>query len=161
MNVTIRKFEKQDKEKIGELLESSLIYFEKIDTLEIIEPGKNYAEWAADNLLKKIQKGGIIFVAIEGAEVVGFIAGTVNPLSEEEQMELKNIQFGSIQELHISQEFRYKGIGTLLLQEMETYFKNCHCVYSVLHVLDANSNARNLYTKMSYKDRTHMMLKKL
>jgi ribosomal protein S18 acetylase RimI-like enzyme len=64
-------------------------------------------------------------------------------------------------ELIVENGYREKGIGTLLMEKMEVYFKQKGCSVSGVDVFPPNKNAYQLYHKLGYLERNIWMTKKL
>ena len=107
------------------------------------------------------EKNGKVFVAIEGGKVVGFVGGHIANLSEDEKFEVSYKKPGEIRELFVTSKYRKKGIGKLLLNELEKHFKNIGCDVIKLSVLSVNIKARTFYESSGFKDTNVIMAKLL
>lgn len=67
----------------------------------------------------------------------------------------------AITELIVSQKARGKGIGKVLMNKMEEYFKSLGCEYILLDVFAYNSNAIKFYEKEGYHSRMYKEIKKI
>ena len=61
----------------------------------------------------------------------------------------------------MSQDARSKGIGQLLLNSIEKYFKKVGCEYVLIDVFAYNEKAINFYEKHDYHARMYTDIKKL
>jgi len=86
----------------------------------------------------------ISLIARENGEVAGFIVGVVYP-------DRKAIN-GHILTIDVSPKHRRKGIGRVLLQEMESIFVQKGVQASLLEVREDNAAAISLYLKLGYKE---------
>ncbi len=68
---------------------------------------------------------------------------------------------GAVLELIVKNGYREKGIGKLLMQKIETYFKNKGCNISGIDVFPPNEKAYRFYSKLGYRDRNIWMAKNL
>jgi len=57
--------------------------------------------------------------------------------------------------------YRGRGVGTMLMSELEEYFKENNCNISGVGVLVPNKIAHRLYSKLGYIDRSFYMTKNL
>lgn len=86
----------------------------------------------------------ISLIARENGEIVGFIVGMVYP-------DRKAIN-GHILTIDVSPSHRRKGIGQMLLQEMESIFSHKGVQACLLEVREDNVAATGLYRKLGYKE---------
>ncbi len=77
-------------------------------------------------------------VAVEGAEVIGYVAWRVDRQSRE----------GQVDNIAVSAEWRRKGIGTRLLRLALRLMKEDSAMSCVLQVRESNRAAQALYRKM-------------
>jgi GNAT superfamily N-acetyltransferase len=108
----------------------------------------------------RTQDGTILLATIE-KEATGYIAGIVAAQSEDDLVECLPTKDGHILDLFVSSEHREKGIGALLLQEMETYFRKHGCGAVWVDCFTPNAFAHQFYELQGYGDRVISMLKKL
>ncbi|MEM0174205.1 MAG: GNAT family N-acetyltransferase, partial [Sulfolobaceae archaeon] len=83
--------------------------------------------------------GNLYLVAKEQDLVLGYIIGVIQ----------FNIR-GHIVSIAVRREWRNKGIGSMLVSELERRFKDFNCRYSYLEVAINNTPAINFYRKMGY-----------
>lgn len=86
----------------------------------------------------------ISLVARENGEIVGFLMGMIYP-------DRKAIN-GHILTIDVSPSHRRKGIGKMLLQEMESIFSQKSVQACLLEVREDNVAAISLYRKLGYKE---------
>ena len=98
---------------------------------------------------------------IEDNKTIGLIMGIIRKYSEEDYLDYKCPSAGRVTELIISEKARTKGLGTILMNKMETYFKENNCQYSFVDVFSYNENANKFYIKMGFHDRMHDMIKRI
>lgn len=82
-------------------------------------------------------------MALEGREIVGFIVGMICPD--------RKASSGHVVTIDVSLSHRRKGIGTMLLKEMERIFTQKGVHVSFLEVREDNVAALCLYLKLGYK----------
>lgn len=81
----------------------------------------------------------LFLVAREGDQILGYALGI--------------IQYGyrgHVVSIAVKREFREKGIGRLLLLELEKKFREYYCTHSYLEVNYKNLNAIIFYNKLGY-----------
>jgi ribosomal-protein-alanine acetyltransferase len=86
----------------------------------------------------------ISLIARENGEIAGFIVGVVYP-------DRKAVN-GHILTIDVSPLHRRKGIGRMLLQEMERIFAQKGVQACLLEVREDNAAAISLYRKLGYKE---------
>lgn len=68
---------------------------------------------------------------------------------------------GYIDDLVVKEDARSRGIGALLLEKMEDYFRGAGCQVVGVDALAANAGAVNFYTRHSYRPRLTFMQRPL
>ena len=81
--------------------------------------------------------------------------------TKEELLERVPFKRGVVLELIVENGYRGKGVGIMLMESIEGYFKQNSCIVSGVDVFFPNKNAYRLYGKPSYRERTIWMTKKL
>ena len=66
-----------------------------------------------------------------------------------------------IKELIVTAKIRNKGVGQLLINKMEEYFKSVGCEYVLVDVFAYNQKAITFYNKKNYHSRMIVEIKKL
>lgn len=120
----------------------SIEYLDRLYEIEI-ECFKKEA-FTKQQIAQLLQNSNTIgLVAKEYGEIIGFIIGV---LSVED-----NIVVGHILTIDVSPNYRRRGVGIRLLQEIERIFKNKQANLCRLEVKEDNVAALNLYRKLGYK----------
>jgi len=83
-------------------------------------------------------------IAEENGEIVGFIVGMIYPDGK--------VVNGHILTIDVSPSHRRKGIGQMLLKEVENVFVQKGVQACLLEVREGNVAAISLYHKLGYKD---------
>ncbi|MDO4282507.1 MAG: GNAT family N-acetyltransferase [Clostridia bacterium] len=149
-------------EEVKDLLVELEEYIISIDEDHLDQMGKDYREKMVVYDLEKVKNNhGKCFLAIQNDKVIGLIMGEVYQYDEEDSLDYKCPKKGYIRELIISKNAREKGIGTVLINQLESYFKSIECEYICLDVFAYNESAINFYTKCGYHTRMQNMIKKL
>ena len=101
---------------------------------------------------------GKIRLYLDEGKVVGLIVGLINN-EEIDSYDFKAPKRGRITELVVSKEIRNKGIGKLLLSNMEDYLYSLGCKDILIGVFAYNNNAIKFYEKNGYHLRMVDMIK--
>ena len=104
---------------------------------------------------------GKCFLAIENNHVMGLVMGMITKYNEFDYLDYKCPKRGEITELIVSKNTRNKGIGQLLINRMEEYFKSLNCEYIIVDVFGYNDNAMKFYYKNNYHPRMVTCIKKI
>lgn len=153
----LKKYDEDIKDLLVELQE----YISSIDKEGYNIVGKDYREKYFAKTMEEVTKyKGKIFLAIENDHAIGLIIGFINN-EDEETYGFKAPKRGRITELVVSKKSRKKGVGKLLLSQMENYFKEVGCKGVLLNVFAYNEVAQKLYYHSNYSNRLIELMKKL
>ena len=112
--------------------------------------------------LEEINKNnGKCFLAIEDNTVIGLIMGKIREYSEYDYLDYKCPKQGEIIELIVSKNTRNKGVGQLLMNKLEEYFKSLDCEYILVDIFAYNDNALKFYHKQGFDPRMMTSIKKI
>ena len=138
------KIERISERDIPELVNIYMEAYKGLEEYAYTHPKdiRSYIKW----LLKRDPEG-VWKVELDGKKV-GFIAVDSNWYSKREN---KNV--GAIHEIAVLPEYRYRGIGTKLVQNAIEYFKRKGLDTAELWVGDENEPAKNLYRRMGFVER--------
>ena len=154
----IVEYKAKYKEDVKNILIELQEYIVSIDhwRLNIITPDyrKKYFE-------KTIKNCSVIFLAIEEEKVIGLICGNLIKYDKYDLCDYTCPKTGHIEELIVSKNTRNKGVGQLLLNKMEYYFKSIGCEYCHIDVFEPNEIGKNFYLKNNYTTRMRSLSKKL
>jgi GNAT superfamily N-acetyltransferase len=100
----------------------------------------------------------MILIAEVDGELVGFV--TYNKESND-YMDSNITEYGVVIELFVKESFRGKGIGALLLNEVEKYFKSQGMKFMEIQCSTFNDNALKFYSSKNYKNRQTFVFKDL
>ena len=140
-------------------LEEYIISIDK-DNLDILHP--DYREKYPILDLEDVKKyDGKCYLYIENDKALGLIMGTIPEYDENYYLDYKCPKRGEVTELIVSSKLRNKGIGKMLLQKMEDYFKNMKCEYVIIDVFAYNENGKLFYQKNNYHTRMETLIKKI
>lgn len=147
---------------VKDLLVELQEYIVEIDNFHLNILSSDYKKKYFDYMLKDCETNqGQIYVAVDDGKVVGMIAGFVQSYSDRDNLDYVCPKKGIVAELIVGKTARSVGIGTMLLSEMENYFKSINCKYSQIDVFAYNKHAKKFYYKNGYEDRMVTVFKKL
>ena len=102
---------------------------------------ESYSKWIYRWLLK--DKRTIFLKAVKDEIILGFVVGRI------ERSEKRRV--GRIYTINVRPELRGRGIGRLLMNVIEDFFKREGCEEIILEVAVNNHPAINLYRSMGYE----------
>ena len=153
----IRGFNNRDRKALDEMQFELQKYFSEIDrtgetlSYKNIDGAHRYMQKMLDDATNM---NGKVFVAEEEGAVVGFIQGVIieHKKGEDEICDLSHnpSKEGWIGLFYVRPEYRGKGIGQDLLDEMKKYFKSQNCTDIRLLVLSDNAHAIEVYEKNGF-----------
>ena len=158
----IIEYEEKYLEDVKDLLVELEEYIISIDKDELDQIHPEYREKMAILDLEEINNyNGKCYLAIENNKAIGLIMGCIKPYEEYDYLDYKCPKRGEITELIVSKKARAKGVGLLLMNEMENYLKNQKCEYILVDVFAYNDIGINFYNKTGFHNRMHTMIKKI
>lgn len=159
----IIEYEDKYLEDVRNLLVELEEYIVSIDKDELDVVGKDYREKMALCDLEEVKENnGKCYLAIdENDKAIGLIMGIIIKREEKDYLDYKCPKAGEVTELIITKKIRSQGIGRLLMDKMENYFKEQGCEYVHVDVFAYNDNAIKFYTKHNYHSRMYQMIKKI
>ena len=158
----IIEYEEKYLEDVRELLVELEQYIISIDEDNLDQLHNDYREKMALIDLEEVkQKNGICYLAVENNTVLGCIMGIIPEYDQYDYLDFKCPKRGEIIELIVSKMSRGNGIGKLLIDKMEDYFKSMDCEYSYVDVFAYNKRGQDFYNREGYHSRMFINLKKL
>lgn len=140
-------------------LEEYIVSIDK-DNLDVIH--QEYRDKMALLDLNEVKNNnGKCFLAIENNKVIGLIMGCIFQYKKYDYLDYKCPKRGEITELVVSKNVRNKGIGNILINKIEDYFRKSDCEYVLVNVFAYNELAINFYDKNEYHSRMITKIKKL
>lgn len=153
--------EKYD-EQIKELLIELQNYLIDIDDWHTQVMVPEYKEKYFELDMEKVKRqNGKIFLSIEDELVNGLIVGVVETVDEVDKLTNDCAKTGEVLELIVSKKNRGSGVGKILLNKMEDYFKNIGCIRTNIEVFGPNVSGLNFYEENGYVVRDMIVSKKL
>ena len=158
----IIEYEDKYLEDVKELLvqlEEYIVSIDK-DCLDQLHP--DYREKMAIIDLKEVNdSNGKCYLAVENDNVLGLIMGYIPAYDEFDYLDYKCPKRGKISELIVTSKIRSKGVGQVLIDRMEQYFKSKGCEYVLVDVFAYNENAIKFYGKKGHHPRMFTNIKKI
>ena len=148
--------------QIKDLLVDLQNYLIDIDDWHTQILSDNYREEYFKMNLELVKRlNGKIFLAIEDTKIIGLVLGAVNLNDEIDKLTNDCAKIGNVLELIVKNSSRGHGIGKLLLNEMENYFKSINCKRINIEVFGPNKSALDFYLKNNYIVRNYTVSKKI
>ena len=161
-DVEIIEYEDKYLEDVRDLLvelEEYILSIDK-DNLDTLHP--EYKEKMALIDLEEVSNyNGKCYLAIKDNHAIGLIMGNIPPYDEYDYLDYKCPPRGEITELIVSNQVQNTGIGNLLINKIESYFKTQGCEYVIVDVFAYNNAGINFYNKKGYHSRMETMIKKI
>ena len=120
----IIEYEDKYLEEVKDLLVELEEYILSIDEDNLDQLHPEYRDKMAILDLEEVKENnGKCYLAIDNNAVVGLIMGCLRSYDEYDYLDYKCPRCGEVTELIVSKKTRSKGIGSLLMNKMEEYFK--------------------------------------
>ena len=158
----IIEYEDKYLEDVKDLLVELEEYIVSIDKDNLDQVHPEYRDKMALIDLEEVKNNnGKCYIAVENDKAIGLIMGCVFPYDKHDYLDYKCPKRGEITELVVSNNVRSKGIGNMLINKMEEYFKSLGCEYVLVDVFAYNENAIKFYDKNGYHSRMYTNIKKI
>lgn len=158
----IIEYEDKYLEDVKDLLVELEEYIISIDQDNLDTIHSDYREKKTLLDLQEVKENtGKCFLAIDNNSVIGLIMGIIRKYDESDYLDYKCPKQGEITELIISKKNRSNGVGQLLIDKIEEYFKEENCEYIIVDIFAYNDNALKFYHKKGYHPRMITSIKKL
>ena len=152
------KFDNQIKDLLVELQN----YLIDIDDWHTQIMSQEYREKYFQLDMEKVKdQNGKVYLAVTNDSVLGLVIGVVDEKDSIDELTNDCAKTGSILELIVNSNERGNGIGKLLLNQIESYFKSVDCVRINIEVFGPNQSALNFYKKNDYVVRDIIVSKRL
>lgn len=153
--IIIRPYQDKDIHTVQDLIAEVQNHERSLDPLRTA--GELIRESQLARILRPVQEGtGMVLVAETGGRVVGYIA------AHKQIDEMDAYERVYVADLGVNKAYRGKGIGTLLITEVERQAKEVfHVQYLRIGVLSPNIDAYRLYKRLGFQDQEIEMQKKI
>jgi len=150
--VTIRPYAPPDRPALERMLTALQEDMHAIDSFGFHRLYPEFGQRYTDMTLEKVaEREGRIFFALLGGEPVGCVVGTVKEHTERELLDMRPLRSGFVDELYVDPQTRSRGVGALLMREIEAYFRERGCEVVELGVLGDNVRGRVFYAREGYR----------
>ena len=149
-------------EQIKDLLVELQNYLIDIDDWHTQVMLPEYREGNFQMDLRKVNnQEGKIYLAIENELIIGLVMGVVEEKDEIDKLTNDCAKTGSVIELIVKNNIRGNGIGKILLDKIENYFKSINCKRVNIEVFGPNKKGLNFYEKNDYIVRDMIVSKRI
>ena len=158
----IVEYKDKYQEEVKDLLVELEEYIVSIDKDNLDTVGKDYRDKMLNYDLSDIYNNdGKCYLMIEKEKVIGMIMGKIVKYNEIDYLDYKCPKKGEITELIVTKKVRSSGVGTLLINKMEDYFKKMNCEYVCVDVFSYNEMAFIFYNKHGFHSRMQTLIRKI
>lgn len=123
---------------------------EDLEDIQEIENTSFPIPWPISNFHYVMNRTPELFLVAEEERPVGYIVGEIRELI------ISGISHrskaGHIMNIAVKREWRERGVGSLLLDEIESRFKEREAQQVTLEVRESNTTARTFYVNRGYED---------
>lgn len=158
----ILEYDSKHDEQIKDLLVELQNYLIDIDDwhTQVMLPEYREGNFLMDMNKVKSQSGKV-YLAVEKGSVTGLIIGVVSETDEVDKLTNDCAKTGSVIELIVKNGVRGNGIGKLLLNKIENYFKSIDCKRINIEVFGPNKRGLNFYNQNGYIIRDMIVSKRI
>ena len=158
----IREYAPEDKSQVIMLLVQLQEHLVTVDDEQVQILTDRYPKEYRNYLLDELKENhGVLFVLENATEIIGLVAGIIEPKDKEDIITNRCPIRGKVLDLIVSKDHRSGGAGTALLQAMEDYFRKHECEYICVDVFAPNKGAYTFYENNSYSPRNIELYKRL
>ena len=158
----IREYAPEDKSQVIMLLVQLQEHLVAVDDEQIQILTDRYPKEYLNYLLDELRENhGVLFVLENATEIIGLVAGIIEPKDKEDILTNRCPIRGKVLDLIVSKDHRSGGAGTALLQAIEDYFRKHECEYICVDVFAPNKGAYTFYENNSYSPRNIELYKRL
>ena len=158
----IREYAPEDKSQVIMLLVQLQEHLVAVDDEQVQILTDRYPKEYLNYLLDELRENhGVLFVLENATEIIGLVAGIIEPKDKEDILTNRCPIRGKVLDLIVSKDHRSGGAGTALLQAMEDYFRKHECEYIYVDVFAPNKGAYTFYENNSYSPRNIELYKRL
>lgn len=144
-------------DKVFDQLENMFrLQMEHLSERGMLVPMREHGErsWR-EEIERAIGRTGVVFVALEGSEVVAFLYGLLRVLPEY----LGSGKCATMPQFHVRESHRGRGIGRQLFEEFERWCTSRHCKSIETYVVINDSDAIAVWEILGFK-REHIQIRK-
>lgn len=162
MHISLKEYTNSDTSELLELTKKLHMYVKSLDVLHRIKNLPGYAEISLRDIWENIKRyQGKIWFAQDNDKTIGYIMGVIWEQSEKNTLEIGHHVLGEVIELYVDENYRRKGVGKMMIDKMEEYFKDKGCDSVWVSVFASNDTARQVYRNSGFVEREIGMLKEI
>ena len=123
--IDIRPYNSEDRSALLQLMTELQGHIATLDPLHRLKNIEDFdAEAYIDHLLRQMkEEHGVILIAKEEDEVIGYVVGSIPLASEDDNLDHYPAVEGKVNELVVSEKHRGNNVGRELMRELEQYFE--------------------------------------
>jgi GNAT superfamily N-acetyltransferase len=148
-------------DEVARLMKTLQEHLVSIDPLKSLKTTPDGGLQYTNDLLERVKNNWIVLLAEIEEKIVWVIAWTIREQTPIEKLTDQEKKIGDIIELIVTPDARWTGIWTLLMEEMEDYFRSNGCNWLSVECFAPNISAHNFYEKHGYGDRSVYMTKSI
>lgn len=155
MDIKIIPYNPKDRKAVLQMLDETTVFHLAIANPSILKKSsRKFLSGYLDKMLTEVDSGyGKLLLAFSGSKSIGFVYGVKSKFYEERKEFAKIV--GNVKELYVKSEYRNKGVGKLLMEEIEKYLISLGCELILLDEVHVqNERAMKFYHKLGYRTRT-------
>ena len=156
----IIEYEDKYQEEVKDLFCELQEYIVSLDKEKFNILTSSYRDLYFEKTIEEInnENGKMLLLKVDD-KIVGLVVGIIkNSIND---YDFKAPIRGRITELIVTQKYRAKGYGKILLESMENYLKGVGCENILIEVFGYNTNALNFYEKNGYHIRLYDVCKNI
>jgi ribosomal protein S18 acetylase RimI-like enzyme len=104
---------------------------------------------------------GLVLVAEDEGQVVGFASGVIRTRDERDRLAVVDFRNGVVAELYVAPAWRARGIGRTLVARLQQHFVDRGCGAMRVEVFAPNRGARAFYERLAFEERDLWLFKRL
>lgn len=162
INYQIIEYSNRYKENVEDLLVKLQEFIVSIDSedVQIVNP-KYKSDYLSFVLSNINDNNGALYIATYKQNVIGIIAGYIEPKDEEDKLTNRCPIRGIVTDLFIEEPYRHNGIAKTLFSKIEKFFYSCGCEFVIVNVFAPNKSAFDFYTSIGYTMRNIEMQRRI
>ncbi len=162
MNIEVRPYSSLDETKLRVCVKELREYLSTLNPNRKKDINDDVYKKITNELIRNItSERGAIFVTELDNDIVGYIYGVIVNSSEKDTREFVPLILGKVEDIYVEKHFQNKGVGTLLMNEIQKFFKENGCNKITLTVLSNNQHAIEYYRKLGFETECLEMIKLL
>lgn len=162
MDIQLRTYEEKDATQVAALMQKFHQLLEGIDPNGRLRTLPGYGEYLLKQVLENTKENGVFYVATDGDTIVGCAGGKILPeSSSEDLLGVHPAKKGRFDTIYVDEGYRGKGVGKMLMNQIEQFFKDNGCQLSFLSVFAFNTSVHEMYEHLGYQDVGIDMMKTL